>query len=109
MLLACNNYVFDDQYLDTRYCSGGVPLPRMHGYRDRLTGEHASAKAWLKRLRLAFACLGESKCWVTLGVWNLDLLVVIKAQHQLESYNLDSVAEHFLQDHKIELLQRTCL
>ena len=37
------------------------------------------------------------------GLWNVDLRVIIKRQHQLDSNKLDYVAEHFLGEHKIDL------
>ena len=37
------------------------------------------------------------------GIFQLDLLVVIKREHKLNSYKLDSVSEHFLGDKKVDL------
>ena len=52
----------------------------------------------MTRVNLKTAC-----CTQVPGLWNIDLLVIIKKQHQLDSNKLDYVAEHFLGDHKIDL------
>lgn len=40
---------------------------------------------------------------VTPGIFQLDLLVSVRRDYKLESYKLDSVAEHFLDEHKLDI------
>lgn len=40
---------------------------------------------------------------VTPGVFQIDLLVVMRREYKLESYKLDSVAEHFLKENKLDV------
>lgn len=39
----------------------------------------------------------------TPGIFQLDLLVSMRRDYKLESYKLDSVAEHFLDEHKLDV------
>lgn len=104
VLIAYNNFGFDDRYLDTRYRQGNTSPPWESGIPlSRIFKGAKPERAWIKRQRSEFAGFADSKILVTPGIWNLDLLVVIKQQHQLENNTLDYVSEHFLQDHKIDL------
>ena len=39
----------------------------------------------------------------TLGILQIDLLVIMKREHKLESYSLNNVSKHFLKDNKVDM------
>ena len=59
----------------------------------------------LRETKFSSSAYGDNdyKMVSTPGVFQLDLLVVIKREHKLNSYKLDSVSEHFLGDKKVDL------
>lgn len=59
----------------------------------------------LKFSKFSSSAYGDNdyKMVPTPGIFQLDLLVVMKRDHKLDSYKLDSVAEHFLNERKVDL------
>ena len=97
ILVAYNNYGFDDYYMHTRFKkfrpNAPLQLSRIPG-----VGSH------IKKQRSEFAGYSDWRLLVTPGILNLDLHVIIKRDHAtLDSYRLDAVAEHFLNERKIDL------
>lgn len=45
----------------------------------------------------------EWKTFETHGILQIDVFTVVRKEHKLDSYKLDSVSEHFLDEHKIDM------
>lgn len=95
VLLAYNNYGFDDYYIYTRFKRFRPHAP--------LQLSELSSGSYIKTQRSEFAGYSDWRLLVTPGILNLDMHVIMKREHKLDSYKLDAVAEHFLGEHKIDL------
>lgn len=73
-------------------------------FRTRV-GRYLSVESAFVETNLKSSAYGnnEWKTFETHGILQVDLLTVVRKEHKLESYKLDSVAEHFLGEHKIDL------
>lgn len=97
ILVAYNNYGFDDYYMHTRF-------KRCRPYASLQLSRIPGAGSYIKKQRSEFAGYSDWKLLVTPGILNLDLHVIIKRDHAtLDSYKLDAIAEHFLNERKIDL------
>lgn len=95
VLLAYNNYGFDDYYIYTRFKRLRPDAP--------LQLSRLPSGSYIRKQRSEFAGFSDWRLLVTPGILNLDLLVSMKREHKLDSYKLDAVAEHFLGERKIDL------
>ncbi|KAK9797055.1 hypothetical protein WJX73_009093 [Symbiochloris irregularis] len=95
ILAAYNNYGFDDYYIDTRF--------KKSRPNDPLQLSRLASGSKIRTQRSEFAGYSEWRLLSTPGILNMDLHVIMKREHDLDSYKLDAVAQHFLGEHKIDL------
>jgi DNA polymerase elongation subunit (family B) len=59
----------------------------------------------LKKTVLSSSAYGHNEFLIleTPGILQVDLLHVLRKEHKLESYSLNKVSEHFLNDHKLDM------
>lgn len=97
ILVAYNNYGFDDNYIYSRF-------KRLRPYSSLQLSRLPEAASYIKKQSSEFAGYADWNLLVTPGILNLDLHVIIKREHAtLDSYKLDAVAEHFLSERKVDL------
>ena len=96
IILAYNNFGFDNQFIMKRAQELNIieefsNISKINEY-----------KCELKEKNLSSAALGDNILQLidTPGRVHIDLLKVIQRDFKLESYKLDNVAEHFLDEHK---------
>lgn len=98
VLIGYNIWGFDLHYMFTRArrckADGFFELGRFSGRLSQCKAASFSSGAY-----------GDSdyKMVDTLGRLQIDLLVVMKREHKLSSYSLNSVSEHFLGDKKVDM------
>ena len=98
ILIGYNIWGFDLHYLWTRAAlvnaDSFFELSKVRGLRSTCTPAAFSSGAY-----------GDSdyQMVTSIGRFQLDLLVVMKREHKLTSYSLNSVSAHFLNDNKIDM------
>lgn len=105
VLIGYNIWGFDMEYVFERAkVYGGINDPKIKKF-FMLTGKHLYKPTEPVKMTLSSSAYGNNE-WVTFktpGVLQIDLMQVIKKEHKLDSYKLDHVAGHFLDEHKIDL------
>ena len=103
ILTGYNIFGFDMAYMWDRAAELGI-LCEPYNY-DLSFGRLIGRKAALLEQRLSSSALGDNFLnYIDMdGVVQIDMLKVMQRDHKLDSYKLDSVAEHFLGDRKNDL------
>lgn len=103
VLTGFNTWGFDMDYIWRRVEHVCDPLSA-HKFKVS-TGRYLREPAQFRQTKLSSSAYGNNSYdyFATPGIFQLDLLPVIKKEFKLDSYKLDSVSEHFLGDHKIDL------
>lgn len=98
-IIAYNSYDFDWKYLYYR-CKKFNCL-----YLLEKLSRILNLEAYFREERLSTNAVGDNnfKFMHCYGITNLDLMVLIKRDHKLDSYKLDNVALHFTGDKKDDL------
>ena len=93
-----NGFGFDCEYMWTR---ANLLNCDDFFYMDRIS----SNKTRGEKKELSSSALGSNELfvWNMMGRCNLDIFHWVKAREKLESYKLDSVCEHFLGEHKLDM------
>lgn len=98
VLTGYNIWGFDMNFVYTRATQNG------HAFR-KAVGKYADRAANAVETSLKSSAYGnnEWKTFETHGILQVDLLAVVRKEHKLDSYKLDSVASYFLGENKIDL------
>lgn len=101
LVIGYNTFGFDYKYINRR--AELLRCPRF-GYTSRFAAERS--RPIVKEL--SSNALGENEMHILgwTGRVDLDLMGYIRAQHKLQRYSLNSVAEHFLGEKKVDLPYR---
>lgn len=105
VLIGYNIWGFDMEYVYERArFHGGI---HNHDIRKFLHnhGKYRFKTTELQTMTLSSSAYGNNE-WRTMrspGILQIDLMQVIKKEYKLDSYKLDSVAEHFVGDRKVDL------
>lgn len=93
-----NGFGFDCEYMWTRAELLGC---EDFFYMDRIV----TTKTRGEKKELSSSALGSNDLFIMsmIGRCNLDIYHWVKAREKLESYKLDSVCEHFLGEHKVDM------
>lgn len=105
VLTGYNIWGFDLNYIWKRVSSSQI-FDHLSAYKFKVTtGRTLRQPAEFRETKLSSSAYGNNsyEYFNTPGIFQLDLLPVIKKEFKLDSYKLDSVSEHFLGDHKIDL------
>ena len=94
-----NIFGFDLEYLHKRAVKSGVPPDAM------VWGRNENETAEIVTKNLASSALGNNilKMVPMKGRYVFDLFQDVKREHKLESYSLNNVSKHFLNDQKIDM------
>ena len=97
VLTGYNILGFDIAYIYERACELGLPSSRFLRF-----GRINELQSAYTELQLSSSALGDNilKYFAMHGRVYIDLLKVVQRDHKLDSYKLDSVAEHFLGERK---------
>lgn len=98
ILIGYNIWGFDLHYMFTRaQITGAHEFFELGRFKDRMSE--------CKEAAFSSGAYGDSDYLMvdTIGRFQIDLLVVMKREHKLSSYSLNSVAEHFLKDKKVDM------
>lgn len=98
ILIGYNIWGFDLWYLYTR----AVICDAEHFFE---LGRKINHDSTLTNTSFSSGAYGDSdfKMVDTIGRFQIDLLVIMKREHKLTSYSLNSVSEHFLKDKKLDM------
>ena len=105
MLTGYNIFGFDYEYLYERARLLGMHDMFVRILSRRVLSDKERTDYYYTTRRLCSSAYGDNqfKLLMIPGRVSLDMYIVVKKEHKLESYKLDSVAEHFLQQHKNDM------
>lgn len=105
VLIGYNIWGFDMEYIYERArFHGGIHCSDIRKFLHNI-GKYRFKATELHTMTLSSSAYGNNE-WRTMrspGILQIDLMQVIKKEYKLDSYKLDSVAEHFVGDNKVDL------
>lgn len=105
-LMGYNIWGFDMDYVWGRITHDGMSSAEAREDFRRLAGKYADgSKSQQIKMRLSSSAYGNNEFFTfsTPGILQIDLLPVFRKDFKLESYKLDSVAETFLGERKVDM------
>lgn len=98
ILIGYNIWGFDLWYMYTRAKNLGC-------WEFMLLGKLVDVASEMKKASFSSGAYGDSDYFMvnTPGIMQIDLLVIMKREHKLQSYSLNNVAAHFLKDNKVDM------
>lgn len=98
ILIGYNIWKFDNAYMKKR-------ADKVGAHRFLSMGRLKDFEIKLKETQFSSSAYGDNdyEMMPIPGIFQIDLLVIMQREHKLSSYKLDSVAEHFLGEKKVDL------
>jgi DNA polymerase delta subunit 1 len=105
MLLGYNIHGFDMNYIWKRITHPQVCTAAQAQEFKLLAGRYRTSPGEFRDTKLSSSAYGNNsfEFYTTPGVYQVDLLTVVRKEFKLDSYKLDSVADTFLGDRKVDL------
>lgn len=105
IMVGYNIWGFDMEYIFERaMVFGGSNNPLVRRFMYELS-RYSQQPVSLQTMTLSSSAYGNNE-WKTVRTWGIlqiDLMQIIRKEYKLDSYKLDSVAEHFVGDKKVDL------
>lgn len=105
ILAGYNIFGFDYEYLYERARLLGIQDELVRTLSRRTLSDKDKTQYAYSTRKLSTNAYGDNtfKLITVAGRASLDLYVLVKKEHKLESYKLDAVSEHFIGQHKVDL------
>jgi DNA polymerase elongation subunit (family B) len=102
IIIGYNIWGFDLWYMYTRAKNLGV-------YAFMELGKFYDRTVEMRKASFSSGAYGDSDFYMVdmPGILQIDLLVIMKREHKLQSYTLNSVSAHFLKDNKVDMPYKT--